>query len=59
MQKDLAFLVHIIRLIYRIVNIMWIISFFEHKNSAKFELGRCFYVILLGAEKFYARSLKK
>ena len=49
MQKDLAFLVHIIRLIYRIVNIMWIISFFEHKKSAKFELGRCFYVILLGA----------
>ena len=59
MQKDLAFLVHIIRLIYRIVNIMWIISFFEHKNSAKFELVRCFYFILVGSYKFYARSLKK
>lgn len=49
MQRDLAFLVHIIRSIYRIVNIMWIISFFEHKNSALIQIWRCFYVILLGA----------
>lgn len=33
MQKDLAFLVHIIRLIYRIVNIMWIISFLNIKTA--------------------------